>query len=1069
MRLFSNYISEILNWFKLGVILAIFYAILSIVLVSTVIAAAPEPGGNTTVVSPSDEGAVSVNEDAPQPETANIRLIVPNLVDSEGGTPEFIRILSVTGGELQTESGDPITLGSSGTRLGLTGSKIDLRFKPNSNRDTDAMFQYVVVDPHNEAVNSSASVATIPITAVNDTPILQTYVDGNGTGLAATYYLTNWDLTGSTYSRIDSTINFDSDFDVPGLNDEQFSVRWTGKVRSPITGNVTFSTISDDGVRLWVNGQQLIDNWTLHGPSLDTASPIALVEGELYDIRMEFYERGGGEVAILQWDHIENDSQVIPQTYLYPATVRPVLKFINGSGAVVIDDALTIADVDNTTMTGATVEISGNYQNSEDSLQFTNQNGISGSYSNGTLTLSGEASVADYQTALRSVRYFNSNSSPNTSTRTIRFRVSDGDDTSNYVTRNIEFTGENTPPVITEGTSTSVTMDEDSSPTAFSLTLNATDADEHSISWSVLNQASHGTASVGSTGNSTSVQYTPDANYYGSDSFVVQASDGVGGTDTITVNVTIRDKTSPVVSNISSDVQSSTSAVISWTTDEQASTKVGYGIINSSENNTTETDTSPRVTSHSRTLTGLLSCTTYYYKVTSTDANSNTTTSSEQTFMTSGCPANTTPVESVIDTVSVESGGSISNTSNGSTITVTIPEDVTTEDDSLVIQIHALPKENILNSLGRPVQLPKEVGSIVFDVKAVINGDTVLDSFDAPVTITYQYSEADIAGLDLSTLWLYHYTNNEWKALDDCTINQRSRSISCTTPSFSVFALFAKPLASSSSSTSTIPAYCTEQKPTNAPDLFQISSAPTTATLYFVPAKLATDYIIFYGTNPSADQHSTTFSNSDSSGVIKYEIKDLLPDTKYYFRVQPKNGCGFGESSQVMTYSTTNSNSGNTSPHGFISQVVSKGKLTVTDVEKTSTTASENEAITNETESKKKGYAVAIKVHDNGTPIGGATVELHSTPQKSVTDKNGIARFENVEKGNHTVYLSYDGYTGEEKITLDGENTNVDVSIAVTLQQNKFFLSTQALAIIAVLLGIIGILIVLLVKKKKDQ
>ncbi|HRN96211.1 MAG TPA: PA14 domain-containing protein [Candidatus Levybacteria bacterium] len=1051
---------------KLGASFLIIYSVFHIFFLSVTHAAAPEAGGNTTVVNPSGEGAVSVNEDAPEPESANIRLIVPNLVDPDGGTPSSIRILSITGGELQTSGGGSITLGSNGSILNLSSSRIDLRFKPASNRDTNASFEYVVVDTSDSSVNSSASTATITINAVNDTPILQTYVDGNGTGLAATYYLTNWDLTGSTYSRIDSMVNFSDNFGVPGLNAEQFSARWTGKVRSPITGNITFSTQSDDGVRLWVNGQQIIDNWTLHGTTTDTASPMELVAGELYDIRMEFYERGGGEVAILQWAYSGQSTQVIPQTFLYPATIRPALKFINGSNAVVIDDALTIEDVDSTSMSSATVEISSNYQSSEDSLQFTNQNGITGSYSSGTLTLSGTASVADYQTALRSVRYYNSDSTPTTSTRTIRFRVNDGSDNSNYVTRNIEFTGENTPPVITQGTSTAVTMDEDASPTAFSLTLDATDADEHSISWSISSQASHGTASVGSTGNSTSVNYTPDANYYGSDSFVVQASDGQGGTDTITVNVTITDRTAPIISNLSADVQSSTSAIITWTTNEQASTRVSYGITDSYGITTSVTDTSPRVTSHSRTITDLISCTTYYYRVTSTDATTNTTTSSGQTFMTSGCPANTTPIETTLDTIPVDSGGSSISTSSGSTITVTIPENATTEDDSLVIQIHALPKDEVLDSLGRPLQLPREVGSVVFDVKAIINGDTVLDSFDVPVTITYQYSEADIFGLDVSTLWLYHYTNNEWKALDDCTLDQNNKTISCTTPSFSIFALFAKPLVASSSTMNSAPQYCIGQKPTNAPDLFQISTSPTTATVYFVPAKQATDYIIYYGTNPSADQHSTEFHHSDSSGVIVYEVKDLLPHTKYYFTVQPKNGCGFGELSQVMSSTTTDPSSGNTSPHGFVSQVISKGKLAVTDVEQTSTPSSEKNE-TAENINEKKGYTVAIKVHDNGTPIGGATVELHSTPQKSVTDKDGIARFENVERGQHTVYLSYDGYNGEEKIMLEGDDTDVDVSIAVTLQQNKLFLSSQALAIIVMLLGIIGILILLLMKKKK--
>ena len=107
------------------------------------------------------------------------------------------------------------------------------------------------------------------------------------------------------------------------------------------------------------------------------------------------------------------------------------------------------------------------------------------------------------------------------------------------------------PPVITEGDSVNVTMSEDASPTAFSLTLHATDADTgDTLTWSIYTPADHGTAGASGTGASTSVTYTPDADYFGSDSFVVQVSDGIFG-DTITVNVTLEPgNDAPVVADI---------------------------------------------------------------------------------------------------------------------------------------------------------------------------------------------------------------------------------------------------------------------------------------------------------------------------------------------------------------------------------------------------------------------------------------------------------------------------------------------------------------------------------------
>ncbi len=100
----------------------------------------------------------------------------------------------------------------------------------------------------------------------------------------------------------------------------------------------------------------------------------------------------------------------------------------------------------------------------------------------------------------------------------------------------------NDAPSITEGASKAVTMSEDGSPTPFSLTLNATDVEGDTLTWSIDGAgASQGAAGIiaPATGNSTGVIYTPNANYFGSDSFVVKVVDGNGGSDTITVNVTI--------------------------------------------------------------------------------------------------------------------------------------------------------------------------------------------------------------------------------------------------------------------------------------------------------------------------------------------------------------------------------------------------------------------------------------------------------------------------------------------------------------------------------------------------
>lgn len=118
-------------------------------------------------------------------------------------------------------------------------------------------------------------------------------------------------------------------------------------------------------------------------------------------------------------------------------------------------------------------------------------------------------------------------------------RVTDANGGTDDITVNVTINAVADTPVITEGASIGVTMSEDGSPTAFSLTLNATDGDNDTLTWSIFTAAGNGTASASGTGSSKAIGYTPTAHYFGADSFVVRVSDGNGGTDNITVNVTV--------------------------------------------------------------------------------------------------------------------------------------------------------------------------------------------------------------------------------------------------------------------------------------------------------------------------------------------------------------------------------------------------------------------------------------------------------------------------------------------------------------------------------------------------
>ncbi|MFN9503447.1 MAG: hypothetical protein ACK57J_02635, partial [Rubrivivax sp.] len=128
------------------------------------------------------------------------------------------------------------------------------------------------------------------------------------------------------------------------------------------------------------------------------------------------------------------------------------LAYTENGVPVSVTATLVVSDADSTTLAGATVSIVANHDSAVDVLAFAPANGISSSWdaAAGTLTLSGTASVADYQAALRAVTYRNTSESPSTSARTLRIQVDDGaapnSSTSNAVTRTVVVTAVNDAP-----------------------------------------------------------------------------------------------------------------------------------------------------------------------------------------------------------------------------------------------------------------------------------------------------------------------------------------------------------------------------------------------------------------------------------------------------------------------------------------------------------------------------------------------------------------------------------------------------------------------------------------------
>ena len=164
------------------------------------------------------------------------------------------------------------------------------------------------------------------------------------------------------------------------------------------------------------------------------------------------------------------------------------LAYNENDGALAITSSLTLSDADDSNLESAVVQINANYVNGEDLLSFVDQNGISGSWNavNGTLTLSGTATVAEYQAALRSITYTNSSDDPSTTTRTVAYTVNDGDVNSNTQSRDIAVAANNDATIVVSIEGGDLAYTENDGAVSVTSTITLSDVDDTNLESAVV-------------------------------------------------------------------------------------------------------------------------------------------------------------------------------------------------------------------------------------------------------------------------------------------------------------------------------------------------------------------------------------------------------------------------------------------------------------------------------------------------------------------------------------------------------------------------------------------------------
>lgn len=255
----------------------------------------------------------------------NISLQFSNYSVSEGGGSVTLTVVR-EGGSDGTVSIDYATL--NGTAIagqdysarsgrltfldGQTSKSIVIPISDDGSNEGNETFNVTIDNLIGDATLLAPRTATVLIDD-NDS------VQANGDGLFGEFF-GNQNLTNRIDTRVDNNIDFDWALGSPiaGVGADNFSVRWTGQVEARHSERYTFNTLSDDGVRLWVNDRLIIDQWNDH-PETTHTGQIDLEAGVLYNIRLEYYENGGDSRIRLAWQSASQAFQVVPRILLYAA------------------------------------------------------------------------------------------------------------------------------------------------------------------------------------------------------------------------------------------------------------------------------------------------------------------------------------------------------------------------------------------------------------------------------------------------------------------------------------------------------------------------------------------------------------------------------------------------------------------------------------------------------------------------------------------------------------------------------------------------------------------------------
>ncbi|PUE47863.1 hypothetical protein B9Z47_08305 [Limnohabitans sp. 2KL-1] len=377
---------------------------------------------------------------------------------SAGYTMKGIKIASAPALGLLKFNGVPVTMDQFVSVADLNAGKLVYQAAQDANGNGYANFMFKVLDSR-AGINEDpvANTITFNVAPGNDAPVLNVgstvlYTE-NEAAKVINNLITVTDVDNATLSN--ATVTISGGFKI---GEDVLSFTNAGVATM---GNITGSYNTTTGVMSLISS----------GNSATKAQWETALRAVAYNNTSDNPTTAARTVSYVVNDGTVNGNTVTSTINLMPVNDAPVLNvgstlaYTENDAAKVINSVITVNDVDSSTLTSATVTISGGFMPGEDVLSFTNtgMGNITGTYSAGVMSLSsagGTATTAEWQAALRAVAYNNTSDNPSTAARTVSYVVNDGSVNGNTVTSTINLTPVNDAPVLNVGSTLAYTEND---------------------------------------------------------------------------------------------------------------------------------------------------------------------------------------------------------------------------------------------------------------------------------------------------------------------------------------------------------------------------------------------------------------------------------------------------------------------------------------------------------------------------------------------------------------------------------------------------------------------------------